>query len=1113
MVCCSGLNRIRTDFLTVRENCYDPVYTWIRSNQTSLQDSQLRIQCDRDFWGDSEAQKCNDIRLTAESSKGHPFLYGTFEFVAKLPVDGFSSGGFNLVSMNCQEYPCSMPIRGSTAGFSFWKVNPRITSCFVYYVDARSSSRVWLDIRDYTWPTAIDPTSFRTYQFIWTPQYFACLVDGTAIANFTNQLSIPKEKLFTRLLIGCDDTAPNRTVMDEYELHVISATYSEPLEHNFQDLWNGSLRHSSPPAAAWKEHWEEHVQLLNLFAYDDHVAVYFDELLSQRRGDSDVPVNRWLFEYVGQVWRYAEQRFGPLSQRNDSRFYTVFHVGRYNGCHLATQVEATHDYRHVLDCGSDTRTLWSTNATSSRINVSWGVSSITILFARGVYGNPMQSIDQFALRDMVRYDMCRGISDIEVTQLHFEEVIDSPQSTPRANSFWLRDFYLPLYNSYGQTTVLKNYFDLLSANFPTIIDENGSTRYAPANVTLGVVIHFWSGAANTSVKYLAAKAFGWSVKDGLDFRQARKAFPNIRYAGGYDDILQDVNQQLPAENGDTTPVKSTVALSTVLGITIPVTTVILTSAAVACWWYQRYKRRQQVQSRSHPLITRSVTISSRDYGFPIGKDLKPFVVSRNKLQQSTVVLGKGEFGTVYAAVASGLYGLTGTVPVAAKVLTARLNNGAAQQRALFEKEVGVMIKAGQHLNLVNLLGIVLTDCPTLLLELCELGSLLSRLVNCRLNTPSFVNLLDQEGNIFVDASSATMPNPTVVLELTGQSAYFVKAPLLESLSTSDLVDFAYQVCRGLEFLSLKSIVHRDIAARNVLLTKDRIAKVSDFGMARLFEENYVQDTAGQSASLPVRWMAPEAITSLSFNERTDVWSYGVLLWEMFSLGLVPYSHVTLAGRVTQFAQWLAAGNHLEKPPLCPNNLYDITKSCWTISSSNRPQFRQLRSRLEEIISTDIAGYYTKMNEPYQQYNHTYLAQLGADETAKLELGTKRTELAPSNLIELVHFLIALNCAWVVTFSFSYRTRHRSKTALILCLLVWTTICLVPTSIAGIIYTMVTTRSDGSVQCAIDAALMGIWYGVTKATWVAGAQAILGADVKKEKPAFVEELSAKAERVL
>ena len=229
-----------------------------------------------------------------------------------------------------------------------------------------------------------------------------------------------------------------------------------------------------------------------------------------------------------------------------------------------------------------------------------------------------------------------------------------------------------------------------------------------------------------------------------------------------------------------------------------------------------------------------------------------------------VVLGRGEFGTVYAGVATGLYGTMGSVSLAVKVLNTRIDGDDEESKRLFEQEVGIMIKAGQHLNLVNLLGIILDgtdfhhptflshcvtlnfdlEYPVLLIELCELGSLLTLLQDCRNKPAKFTNLLDADGNL--GSLSGTSTEVEVRSEETNvmEPVYDVKDDSQTNFATTDLISFAYQIGRGLEYLCARNIVHRDIAARNILLAKNKVAKVSDFGMARWSEKNYMSAGGG-----------------------------------------------------------------------------------------------------------------------------------------------------------------------------------------------------------------------------------------------------------------------------
>ena len=107
-----------------------------------------------------------------------------------------------------------------------------------------------------------------------------------------------------------------------------------------------------------------------------------------------------------------------------------------------------------------------------------------------------------------------------------------------------------------------------------------------------------------------------------------------------------------------------------------------------------------------------------------------------------------------------------------------------------------------------------------------------------------------------------------------------------------LYHFFYKICKGMEFLERNKIVHGDLAARNILLHKHKsVAKVSDFGLSRSLYSS-VEDLANVSSGLPVRWMAPEVLKTRMVNNKSDVWSFGVLLWEVFSLGTVPYPTVS-----------------------------------------------------------------------------------------------------------------------------------------------------------------------------------------------------------------------------
>uniref|UniRef100_A0A915M3Z3 receptor protein-tyrosine kinase n=1 Tax=Meloidogyne javanica TaxID=6303 RepID=A0A915M3Z3_MELJA len=182
-----------------------------------------------------------------------------------------------------------------------------------------------------------------------------------------------------------------------------------------------------------------------------------------------------------------------------------------------------------------------------------------------------------------------------------------------------------------------------------------------------------------------------------------------------------------------------------------------------------------------------------------------------------------------------------------------------------------------------------------------------------------------------------------------QQDYVSNSEVLDStmLRTGDLLGFSLDIARGCQHLEETRFVHRDIAARNCLLTSkvgNRIVKIADFGMARdIYRNDYYRK--GGKAFLPVRWMPPEAFLDGLFTSKTDVWAYGVLLWEIFSLGYIPYP-----GRDNlEVMRLVVAGDRLDPPVGIQDEIYELMLRCWNTESEQRPKFADLVCKFENLL--------------------------------------------------------------------------------------------------------------------------------------------------------------------
>ncbi|XP_014203448.1 proto-oncogene tyrosine-protein kinase receptor Ret [Copidosoma floridanum] len=326
-----------------------------------------------------------------------------------------------------------------------------------------------------------------------------------------------------------------------------------------------------------------------------------------------------------------------------------------------------------------------------------------------------------------------------------------------------------------------------------------------------------------------------------------------------------------------------------------------------------------------------------------------FPRSRLTIEQ---VLGEGEFGRVLRAKAQDIGGWSGLTTVAVKTL----KEDASTSELVDLLSEYQLLKETQHPNVIRLLG----ACTTLggpiylIIEFAEFGSLRNYLRRSR-------HLGDEERVPGSTSLLASSPNKSL--------DHHVNQTVNCTITPRDIISFAWQISKGMAYLAEIKLVHRDLAARNVLLATGKVCKISDFGLTRdVYEDDaYLKRSKGR---VPVKWMAPESLADHVYTSKSDVWSFGVLLWELVTLGASPYPGVD----VHNLYNLLKAGYRMEKPKNCSNQLYKLMVSCWHEEPGMRPSFKELANHWERMLEDAVE--YLDLN-PRTVHNQAYFTTLHA----------------------------------------------------------------------------------------------------------------------------------------
>ncbi|XP_063823350.1 vascular endothelial growth factor receptor 1 isoform X2 [Ostrinia nubilalis] len=366
-------------------------------------------------------------------------------------------------------------------------------------------------------------------------------------------------------------------------------------------------------------------------------------------------------------------------------------------------------------------------------------------------------------------------------------------------------------------------------------------------------------------------------------------------------------------------------------------------------------------------------------------------------------LGAGAFGVVYKAEARGIVNAEETTLVAVKMVKKTADNMYIKALA---SELKIMVHMGKHVNIVNLLGACTKNVGKreliVIVEYCKFGNIhnymqkhrevfidqltdnkeknlgkVNRGYSCSsgssgMNSDYFGMNHTQATDQTVLNSANTNRSARKVSEAgyiqpewrsNYESDYSFDGRNPRPLTSRDLLAWAFQIARGMEYLASRKVLHGDLAARNVLLAEDNIVKICDFGLARSIYKNDEYQKK-ENSPLPVKWLAIECMMDRIFSTQSDVWSFGIVLWEMFSLAKTPYPNMS----PQNLLQWLSEGHRLEKPPYADDRLYDVMMRCWEHKPTARPSFTQLQELLGSFLEDNVRNHYVDLNSSYMDMN-------------------------------------------------------------------------------------------------------------------------------------------------
>ncbi|TKR69395.1 hypothetical protein L596_021563 [Steinernema carpocapsae] len=379
---------------------------------------------------------------------------------------------------------------------------------------------------------------------------------------------------------------------------------------------------------------------------------------------------------------------------------------------------------------------------------------------------------------------------------------------------------------------------------------------------------------------------------------------------------------------------------------------LLLIGLIAILSYCTFRSRREKRQMEFHLKTMKREQEDRYTDFPKKQDIWE-IERRNLIIYEEKKLGSGAFGSVFLGKLIGKAKAHKDAQSALGVSLMRTENCDVAVKMLpeyaddlskseFLREIALMKNLGYHERLVNMLACVTESEPyCLVVEYCSDGDLLHYLrERCE-----YMLRLDKVG---VDYTNPEETNYELDMVIT----------------LKQLLMFAVQISYGLDYLAQKKYVHRDVAARNVLVHDKNYCKIGDFGLCRFIyadSANYIS----QGGRLPIKWMSPEAIRDYEFTSKSDVWSFGVLMFEIITLGGCPYPCI----QPDDMHSYLESGQRMEQPDNCPDNFYNVMMQCWKADPSKRPEFSTIRQKLASQLEDITDEYsYLKLDSQKDYYN-------------------------------------------------------------------------------------------------------------------------------------------------